>query len=148
MNREHLVLHVDDDPAILRIVQKKLTSVGYEVISIDDPRVAMERILETGVRVILLDIDMPHIDGLELLKQIKAHDGGLQVIMLTGMVTMTTVMQSMMQGAEACVFKPLDEFESLLSVLDMSFEKIDRWWNALYDRSRRIRAEETEVAAS
>lgn len=142
MNRDHTILHVDDDPAFLRLVRHKLQNLGYNVVSVDDPSTALNTMLATGARVIILDIDMPKVDGITLLRQFKTYDGGLQVIMLTGLVSMTTVMQTMIGGAEACVFKPITEFDSLLSVVEASFVKIDRWWDALHDRRRRKQDEQ------
>jgi DNA-binding NtrC family response regulator len=79
----------------------------------------------------LLDISMPHADGIEVLKQIKRFDGGIQVIMLTGLVSMNTVLDSLRCGAEALYFKPLLNFEPLLDVLSDSVRKTDRWKQTL-----------------
>lgn len=125
------LMHVDDDPLMTRIVSQRLTAAGYEVISLNDPRQALGKLLETNCRLVLLDIDMPHRNGLDLLTEIKRQDGGVQVIMLTGMVSMTTVLQSMRKGAEACFFKPLRDVEPLLEAIDAGFAKIERWWKAL-----------------
>ena len=103
----------------------------YEVVSLDNPLRVSEQLTKTGARVVLLDIDMPEVDGLTLLKQIKMLDGGVQVIMLTGLVSLSTVLQSMRWGAEACIFKPLTDFDPLLTVVKTTFDKIDRWWQAL-----------------
>ena len=85
----------------------------------------------------LLDIDMPRINGLELLKEIKAFDGGILVIMLSGIVTQTTVFQSLRMGAEACFFKPLTDAEPLVDAISDCFRKLDRWWNTLDELVRR-----------
>ena len=144
MDRNRTILHVDDDPAVLRLVSSQLNKEGYEVICRDDSREASATLLGTGARVVLLDIDMPHIDGLTLLNELKKQDGGVQVIMLTGLVSMSTVLQSMRWGAEACVFKPLTDFNPLLAALRSAFENIDRWWQTLDDLQDR-RTNELEV---
>ncbi|MCA9189068.1 MAG: response regulator [Pirellulaceae bacterium] len=148
MGQEQTFLHVDDDPAILRIVAHKLGQYGYDAVSVEDPRQALKRLLESGARIVILDIDMPHIDGLSLLRQLKEHDGGIQVIMLTGMVSMGTVMQAMRWGAEGCVFKPIDDFDPLLNMMDAAYQKIDRWWDALYERSQRKQVDEPAMTAA
>jgi len=125
------ILHIDDDPLILRIVAEKLRSTGHEVISLSDPKQALNELIEHEYRVVLLDIDMPDINGLELLKQIKKQDGGIQVIMLTGLVTMNTVLESMRYGAEACIFKPITDFETLQQTLKTTYTKLERWWETL-----------------
>ena len=142
MNLNRTILHVDDDPDLLRIVAKTLGKEDYEVVSLDNPRQASQTLLKTGARVVILDIDMPQVDGLTLLSEIKKQDGGVQVIMLTGLVSMSTVLQSMRWGAEACIFKPLTDFVPLLTALQFSFEKIDRWWQTLDDLKQRKASEQ------
>ncbi len=133
MNYTPLVLHVDDDPAILTLVARKLQSHNVGVISIGDPTKAIDAIVETGVRIVLLDIDMPGKNGLTLLQEIKQLDAGIQVIMCTGMVSMQTILQSTAMGAETCIFKPIVDLGKVTDAVDRAFEKIDRWWAALHD---------------
>ncbi len=137
MDRSRTILHVDDDPSVHRIVTKALQNENYDVISLEDPTQVSRELLSSGARVVLLDIDMPQIDGLTLLRQIKEQDGGVQVIMLTGFVSMNTVLRSMRWGAEACVFKPLTDFNSLLTAVRASFNKIDFWWDTLHELNQR-----------
>jgi DNA-binding NtrC family response regulator len=133
MKYEKTVLHVDDDPAILRLVAKTLTKHGVQVVSVSKPAEAISQLFHTGARVVLLDIDMPNKDGLTLLAEIKKHDAGIQVIMCTGMVSIGTVLQSISLGAEGCVFKPIQDYGRLTESIDRAFEKIDRWWIALHE---------------
>lgn len=148
MNQDRTVLHVDDDPALLRVVQAKLGKHGYDVLSLEDPTQISKVLLESGARVVLLDVDMPQVNGLSVLKEIKTLDGGVQVIMVTGMVSMSTVLQSMRWGAEACVFKPIADLDPLLGALDAAFAKIGRWWTALDDLNRRKRGEQPVAEAN
>ncbi|WP_254513056.1 response regulator [Anatilimnocola floriformis] len=137
MNEKHTILHIDDDPAILRLVAQRLGDEGYEVISCGDPD-AIESVLHaSNARVCLLDIAMPHADGLELLKEIKRYDGGVQVIMLTGLVSMNSVLDSLRNGAEALHFKPILDFEPLLEILADSFRKTERWRKTLEELRQR-----------
>jgi len=140
-NTQRLVLHVDDDPQVCRIIQRQLSRRGFEVTSINDPRRVLEELLKSEYRVVICDIDMPEIDGLELLRQIKQQDGGVQVIMLTGLVTMTSVLRSLRLGAEACLFKPLTDVGPLEVALEDAFRKLDRWWGTLEELSQRRREE-------
>ena len=140
------VLHVDDDPAILRVVGARLRSLGYEVISLDDPTQTIASLLEYNCRVAILDIDMPRENGLDVLSRIKEFDGGVQVIMLTGLVSMNSVLESMRRGAEACVFKPIVDFDELHSALNATFVKLDRWMQTLQDLTRRRQQEPCALA--
>lgn len=137
MDRSRTILHVDDDPSVHRIVTTALQKEDYDIISLEDPTQVSQELLKSGARVVLLDIDMPQIDGLTLLRQIKEQDGGVQVIMLTGFVSMNTVLRSMRWGAEACVFKPLTDFNPLLTSVRAAFDKIDFWWDTLHELNQR-----------
>ncbi len=125
------ILHVDDDAEFLRLVSRKLRGLGYQVISLRDSNLAVESIKINSCSVVLTDIDMPGTNGLDLLREIKQNDGSIQVIMLTGLVSMSTLLQSMRWGAEASVFKPIEDFEELTGHIDHAFKKIDHWWKAL-----------------
>ena len=142
------VLHVDDDPQLLRVVARRLQSAGYDVHSVNDAETVLGLLLETDCRVVVLDIDMPGVNGLDVLRLIEQQDGGVQATMLTGVVTMSTVLQSMRWGAEACVFKPLADADALLEALDASFTKIDRWWRSLQELNRRKREDANITVAS
>ena len=131
MSEKRTVLHIDDDPAILRLVAGRLAKEGYEVVSCSNPVDVETLLLESNARVCLLDISMPQADGLEVLKQIKRYDGGVQVVMLTGLVSMNAVLDSLRNGAEALHFKPILDFEPLLEILTDCFRKTDRWRETL-----------------
>jgi DNA-binding NtrC family response regulator len=125
------VLHVDDDQDILALVARQLEKSGYQVISLIDPRRTLAELNRSGARVVLLDIDMPHIDGLTLLREIKRRDAGIQVTMCTGMVSISTVLTSTSLGAEGLIFKPLRDLDKVTDAVSMSFQKISRWWETL-----------------
>lgn len=144
---QHIILHVDDDPQFSRIVERRIRKLGAEFIAISNPFEAINQIVAKNVRLVLLDIDMPGKDGISLLKEIKAHDSTIQVIMLTGLVTMGTVLSSYRQGAEACLFKPLTAIQPLIEALEDSFRKLDRWWDSLHALSQQ-RKIETSLATS
>ncbi len=131
------ILHVDDDPAITKVIGKRLEAQGYEVTSVNDPTKAMSELIRGQYRLVVLDVDMPERSGIELLDDIKAHDGGIQVIMLTGLVSVTTVLETLRRGAEACFFKPLDDIGPFVEAVGDTFTKIDRWWDSLNDLVRR-----------
>jgi DNA-binding NtrC family response regulator len=143
MRNGRMVLHVDDDPAMRHLVERQLAVAGMNVMGIGQPLGAIDALVESQCRVVILDVDMPDMNGLELLAQIKRFDGGIQVIMLTGLVSMDTVLESMRRGAEACLFKPLQDVAELISALEAAFQKADRWWDALADLNQRRAAQRT-----
>ena len=147
MHQNRTILHVDDDPLILELGARKLKDLGYNVISLPCAKDVLETITQSAVRVVLLDIDLPDANGLEVLKEIKRQDGNVQVIMVTGVVDMSTVLRSMRWGAEACVFKPITDFTTLATAVEQTFAKIDRWWSTLNELRQRKATELTATKA-
>jgi DNA-binding NtrC family response regulator len=142
------VLHVDDDPSILRLVSRLLTKDEMTVYSLADPTVAIEKMIETRSQIVLLDIDMPEKDGLTLLQEIKRLDMSIQVIMVTGMVSINTLLKATHLGAEACIFKPLTDFKKLTDAVAQASKKIDQRWYDMQDWVARNPGAAREVTAA
>lgn len=136
-NNNRTILHIDDDRLFTAIISERLAAHGYDVVPIHSALDAMDELKRGQYRLVLLDIDMPHKDGLDLLHEIKLYDGGIQVVMLTGLVNVTTYLKTMQMGAEACLFKPIEQIEPLLQTLEHTYQKIDRWWYPLNDLIQR-----------
>ncbi|MEM6329238.1 MAG: response regulator [Planctomycetota bacterium] len=145
---QRAILHVDDDPSVIRLIAARLGEAGYRVESIHSPLEAMDALIAGQYRVVLLDIDMPHKSGMHLLSEIKAFDGGVQVIMLTGLVNVTTVLETMRNGAEACLFKPVDDPQPLIDAVADAFRRTDRWWHSLRDLTQRRKEEQAMIEAA
>jgi DNA-binding NtrC family response regulator len=131
LEKRRQILHIDDDPLITRMTALRLKRHGFEVTTLNEPGEALATLRDGPWRVVLLDIDMPNTDGLRLLRQIKSMDAGIQVVMLTGIVGMSSVLDSLRWGAEACFFKPLEDELALVDALNDIFRKLERWWEAL-----------------
>jgi DNA-binding response OmpR family regulator len=146
MNYRKTILHVDDDPQLTRLVAQYLRPRGYEVSSLNDPAETLQLLGEQYHRLVLLDIDMPKVNGVDLLRQIKQAYGGSQIIMLTGQVSTQSLLQSYRWGAEYCIFKPLTSITPLLEAVEAVFAKIDHWWRALEEVTRQSRETERKSA--
>jgi len=138
---ERRVLHVDDDPQITRLVASGLSRRGYSVTSVNDPLLALDEMAQANHRVVLLDVEMPGLNGLDLLEKIKHHDGGVLVVMLTGVVSLQNALRSLRSGAEACFFKPIYDLDPLAQAISACYTKIDRWWETIDELSRRRTSE-------
>jgi len=146
-SHDRTVLHVDDDEQFQKIVEHHLTKAGFNVCSLTNPEQAQKILLDTNCRVCILDIDMPRVSGLELLNDIKSYDGGIQAIMMTGLVSQMTVLESLRGGAEACFFKPLTDPQPLVEALEAAFVKVERWWKSLH-QLKDLRHKELQSAKS
>jgi len=102
------VLVVDDDPATVELLQEFLVAKGYEVSTAGDGVEALRKVKEERPHLILLDIQMPKMDGLEVLRQVKAIGATVGVIMITGVNEQEIARQAMELGAFDYIVKPLD----------------------------------------
>ena len=81
------LLVVDDETPLRSVIQKELERLGYEVQSAGDGEAALRLLEEGAVDVLLTDIKMPRMDGLELLRRVRERPNPPEVIMLTGFAT-------------------------------------------------------------
>lgn len=141
--RNRTVLHIDDEPLVTMVIQTMLRPLGIETVPLNDPSQALDRLLHDRYQVVLLDVQMPGYDGLELLREIKRLDGGISVIMLTGIVSQATVLQSLRRGAAACFFKPVTDPTHLAGAIGAAYDSLERWWQTLQDLSAMRRQDDT-----
>lgn len=146
-NRTYPVLHIDDDPAVTRMVTRMLQKKGLEAAELNDPHQALDILLKHDYRVVLLDIDMPGINGMELLTSIKRRDGGVNVIVLTGLISQATALMAMRRGALACLFKPINDIQPIIEAIQLAFDNSNRWWNTLRQLSDMKRQEPAYLTA-
>ncbi|HYE66046.1 MAG TPA: sigma-54 dependent transcriptional regulator [Pyrinomonadaceae bacterium] len=110
-------LLVAEDEANLRLViQKELERLGYRVQVAPDGEAALRRLEESNVDVLLCDINMPRMDGMELLRRLHERPNPPEVIMLTGHATVETAIEAMKLGAYDYLSKPyrITELDALV----------------------------------
>ena len=100
------VLVIDDDPDILEYLQDFLGAEGFEVTTLSDPAVAVERIRDDVFHLVVLDLMMPKVSGLDLLSQIRSVDDDIAVIILTGHPSLDTATASIQHEVSAYIHKP------------------------------------------
>jgi two-component system, NtrC family, response regulator PilR len=100
------VLVVDDEQVVLDSVRKHLRREAYEIRTVLSGTEAVE-ILDSGwPEVVITDLMMPGMDGLELLERVRDSCPAIPVIMITGYATMRTALQALRQGAFDYIAKP------------------------------------------
>jgi DNA-binding NtrC family response regulator len=110
-------LLVAEDEANLRLViQKELQRLGFRVDVVPDGEAALRRLEEGNVDVLLSDINMPRIDGMELLRRVRERPNPPEVILLTGHATVETAIEAMKLGAYDYLTKPyhITELDALV----------------------------------
>ena len=108
MSKKIHILIVDDEPFICEILQRALEIDGFESTTTSDSRKVIELIAERDPDLVLLDITMPGLDGLEVLEEIKKKGFDVPVIMMTGFSSMETTVKAIRLGAKDYLTKPLD----------------------------------------
>ena len=107
------VLLVDDEELFLKMLSERLEVRGLQVTSVTSGEDALARVEEQNFDVIVVDLAMPGIDGLDTLKLLKKQDPDLEIIMLTGHGTVHNGITAMKLGAEDFLEKPVDIGELL-----------------------------------
>ncbi|MFW6211101.1 MAG: sigma-54-dependent transcriptional regulator [bacterium] len=124
MKKIKKILIVDDNKSALRVLKAILEEDGYTVFSESSPVKALEAVEKTEPGVILLDLKMPEMDGMELYGKIREIDKKAVVIIMTAYGNIESAVQAMKSGVENYLQKPLN-FEELKITIAKIFEKIE-----------------------
>ncbi|MEW6381484.1 MAG: sigma-54 dependent transcriptional regulator [bacterium] len=110
------ILLVDDDPELIWILTEALTKEGYKIFSAEDGKTAIQQARNETPDLILMDISMPDINGIELLGRIKAISKRIAVIMLSAHGEAKNVVNAMHAGADDFITKPFDNDELKITI--------------------------------
>ena len=111
-----LVLLIEDDPSIMAIYLAYLADLPYQLIGACNGEQAFKILAQRQVDVILLDLNLPDINGLEILKQLRDDQHPSSIIVTTGDCSMRTAINAMKEGAQDYLVKPFDR-DRLLTTL-------------------------------
>jgi len=100
------ILIAEDEANLRLVLQKELERLGYRVQAAPDGEAALRKLEESNVDVLLCDINMPRIDGMEVLRRVHQRPNPPEVIMLTGQATVETAVEAMKLGAYDYLTKP------------------------------------------
>ena len=121
------VLIVDDEEGIRTSLGAYLSLEGYTVDVAENGHRALDKLRLSKFNIVLLDINMPGMDGLETLKAVKSLDFSIQVIMITAYSTFDKTMKSLEYGASDYILKPFEDLKEILHLVKLSEERLDRW---------------------
>ena len=137
-----VVLVVDDDPGV-RESFRLILEDHYEVVDVPDGPTALDVVRASAVDLVLLDIRLPGMDGIEVLERIKALDEGIEVILVTAVKTVRTAVAAMKLGAFDYLTKPFEEDE-LLSLSGRALERRALEREVAFLRSELARAHDSD----
>jgi two-component system response regulator HydG len=116
------LLVADDDPAVRQSLERALTREGYTVVLAPDGQAALERLRQGGVDLLLSDLRMPGLTGLELLREVKSAVPDVDVILLTAFGTVEEAVTAMKDGAVDFLTKPFQRAQ-LIRVIRKALER-------------------------
>jgi len=111
MKNRHKILVVDDDPAVLKLIEAMLIPAGYYVVTLADSTRVINTAREMKPDLILLDIMMPFEDGYSILKKLKRglNRSNIPILMVSAVADADHKVTAGMDGASAYITKPIDK---------------------------------------
>ncbi|MCC6581160.1 MAG: response regulator [Phycisphaeraceae bacterium] len=125
------ILIVDDEQSIRDMLSRHFRYLGFEVNTAANGQEALEKLDTARHDVVISDIKMPVMDGIDLLRQIRARHPMTHTIIITGYVTLDNALACMRLGAETFVFKPLEDLRRVEQAVEHAVESIQHWCNLL-----------------
>jgi len=116
------IMLVDDEERFLETTRKLLARKGYDAVTAAGGREALHQLEGRHIHVVVLDVKMPHMDGIATLKEIKKRFPLVEVIMLTGHATVETAIDGLKSGATDYLMKPIS-IEELVQKVEEAFAK-------------------------
>jgi DNA-binding NtrC family response regulator len=128
------VLVVDDDATLLKMLEQTLARAGYLVSTAAAAEYGLAQLDEASPDIVVTDLKLPAMDGIEFLRRVRAQRPGCEVIVMTGYATLERAVEAMRLGAYDFVEKPIDR-ERLLRTVAKALEK-----HSLQAENTRLRA--------
>jgi len=116
------ILFVDDDKQILEIVKSYLDRLGYNILVANSGFEALDLIKQEAIDIVFSDLVMPGLDGIDLLKSIKAYNQDIEVVIVTGFGTIESAINAFKSGSYDYLQKPIN-FQRLKVLIDRIIEK-------------------------
>ena len=113
---ENRILIVDDEEEICSVLARRLTKAGYSPITANNGREALNLFYKENFSLIISDIKMPDMNSMEFLKNVRAVNPNIMVIMMTAFPEIDRVVEAMRLGACDFILKPFDLDQVVLSV--------------------------------
>ncbi len=121
---DYTILVIDDSTDTLEIIQRNLESLGHHVLMESNPQAAVSLLESSKVDLVITDLMMPGINGLEVLRYIRENYPNIEVMMVTGYATVNGAVSAVKSGAEEYLAKPFTE-EELKSAVERALMKLE-----------------------
>lgn len=124
---ETTLLIVDDEVEIINVLEGFFVLHDFKVLTAKSSAEALNILNKNKIQIALLDINMPKMGGIDLLREIKKIDFSIQIIMMTGYPSFDKTIQSLERGAVDYILKPFDNLDEFLELINDSVNRISRW---------------------
>jgi diguanylate cyclase (GGDEF)-like protein len=122
--KDFLVYVVDDEESITEVLKDVLSGAGYQVETFPSADAAFEKIKVQPPHVVMSDIRMPGMTGIELLENIRKITQDIQFIIMTSHASLETALDAMRLGAYDYIHKPFEQIEDVIKTIDRTIEKL------------------------
>ena len=122
----HLLI-VDDEVETREMLSRHFRFAGHRVSLAGNGVEALDVLGKERVDVIISDIQMPEMDGVSLLREVRRQYPMVRVIMITGYVTLENALACMRNQAETCIFKPMEDMQELDAAVEAALASLSRW---------------------
>src|SRR6202162_938964 len=127
------ILVIDDDSVVREVISEMLTGAGYEVVVATTAAEVLELFTDEEIRLVVSDIVMPDLSGLELLEAMRLHRPSLPIVLVTGANTRDNLTEALTRGADGLVPKPFTQAE-LCEAVEKALERAGRSERDLRER--------------
>jgi|CXWL01.1.fsa_nt_gi two-component system response regulator HydG len=131
--RKQKVVIIEDELALGKALSTLLSRANFDVSHYGDPVEGMGAASESDIDVVLLDINLPHVSGLDILRELKAKRADVEVIMMTGQASVPSVLSAVKIGAYDYLTKPFENIEIVVNTVRRAADR-----KALKDRNREL----------
>lgn len=125
------ILILDDEAPILRTLESFLRLRGYAPQTETNPVAALEHLAREPFHLVLTDLVMPEMDGLEFVRRVRAADPMIQVIVMTAYSSMDRTIEAFQLGASDYLLKPFESLDEVGRMVDYARSRVERWREAL-----------------
>lgn len=122
--KDFLVYVVDDENSITEVLKEALNNAGYQVETFPSADEAFARVKTNPPHVVISDIRMPGMTGIELLKAIRSISQDIQFIIMTSHASLETALDAMRHGAYDYIHKPFEQLDDVIKTIDRTVEKL------------------------
>lgn len=124
MAQKHRILVIDSDERYRRIMKKLLEDSGYDVTVSANAQEALGVYSQHPFPLVITDVDMPGMTGIELLRQIKEIDSSTEIIVMNNSAALNTAIEAMRSGAYDYLLKPFKDREVICNTANRAIEKV------------------------